>query len=602
MNSARIAGRKRRLGIAACLALSLVTGGWAAAQVKVMASLEQPTVHVSQATILSVEVTVPGGVVPTPRLPNVDHLAISPRGGYHVKQSPFEVTRTFSYYVISDRPGVYSIAPITVEQEGETYSANPVTLTVLERGRPIEAQEAPDYFLKASVDRETVYVNEPVVLTYQQYSRYEPTGRLNLVLDPNVFKGFWHEDVPQQQLSYRREQVGSVQYYVVDLKQVILFPIASGDITIEPVRLRSVLKKPAERQPRRRSLFDDFFFDDFLERTQGTEVEMLANPVTLHVLPLPSEGRPENFSGAVGQYHLTASVNKREVEVGEPITLTVTVQGRGNLKNLPEPALPDLEAFDRYPSPKKESISVKDGTLDGKVTFEYLLVPRTTDANQIGPVQLNYFNTALERYMTEKSDAVALNVLPSARKEEETIVLGAGPRQRQIRILGEDLRYIHTDLDAFRADSGRRLGLPLVVSLHVLPAGLLLGWFVYLRRQRRKEADPAWAGRLRAPRQARRNLRQCERLLQSNEVQLFYSAVERTLLQYFSQRFSVPLAGMTQEDRRRLFLERLQDETLIGQIESILTACDEARFAPGAAEPGRMREILEQLRQILRHG
>ena len=114
MNGTGTPDRHCRLGIIACVVLSLVTGGWAAAQVKVTASLEQPTVHVSQATILSVEVTVPDGVVPTPRIPNVDHLAISPRGGYHVKQSLFEVTRTFSYYVISDRPGVYSIAPITV--------------------------------------------------------------------------------------------------------------------------------------------------------------------------------------------------------------------------------------------------------------------------------------------------------------------------------------------------------------------------------------------------------------------------------------------------------------------------------------------------------
>ncbi len=575
----------------------------ARAQVQVTAQLDRDIIYVRDGALLQVEVIADAPSVPKPILPKVDQMAFTEvpgqRTGLQIINGVTRHSQTFVYRASAYQPGTYEIYPISVEYGGKRYIAQKLILKVIEQGRALE--DAPDYFLKLEADKETAYVNEPILLTYKQYSRWKPTGKIKLDLDVNSFKGFWHEEVPIKDLRVFSEEVGSTPYNVVPLQTIILFPISMGDLTIEPVNLTSVLEKPVDpRQNRRRSIFD---FDDFFSMgsSNAVQVNMQSNPLTLKILPLPNEGKPENFSGAVGQYRMSAAVDKTEVKAGEPVTLRVIVEGRGNLKNLPEPVLPDLKDFEQYESTKHDSISVQGGTISGSVAFDYLLVPRTEEATVIGPVTFNYFDTALKQYRVEKSQPIQLSVLPSDRPRGDMISIGSGGRRRQIQILGEDLRYIQTNAErALNASRANRIPVEMAVVLHAVPAGALLGFYLFLRRQRRKQDDPIWARQLQAPRQARKGLRQCEILLQAGSGEAFYGELQRTLNGYFSGRFGVAIAGLTANERARLFEQRLQNRELSNQIEAIYARCDEARFAPGSASREAMNKTLEEARELLR--
>ncbi len=575
----------------------------ARAQIQVTAQLDRDIIYVRDGALLQVEVMAEAPSVPKPVLPKVDQLAFTEvpgqRTGLQIINGVTRHSQTFVYRVSAYQPGTYEIYPIAGEYGEKRYLAQKLILQVIEQGRARE--EAPEYCLKLEADKETAYVNEPILLTYKQYSRWKPTAKMKLDLDVNSFKGFWHEEVPVKDLRVFSEEVGTTPYHVVPLQTIILFPISMGDLAIEPVNLTSVLEKPVDpRQNRRRSIFD---FDDFfgMGSSNAVQVNMQSNPLTLKILPLPNEGKPNDFSGAVGQYRMTAAVDKTEVKIGDPVTLRVIVEGRGNLKNLPEPTLPNLEDFEQYESTKHDNIAVQGGTISGSVTFDYLLIPRTEKAAVIGPVMFNYFDTALKQYRVERSEPIQLSVLPSDRPRGDLISIGNGGRRRQIQILGEDLRYIQTNAAlALKPSQANRIPIEMAIVLHVVPAGTLLGFFLFLRRQRRKQADPIWARQLQAPRQARKGLRQCESHLQAGSGEAFYGALQRTLNDYFSGRFGVAIAGMTSIERVRLFEQRLQDRNLAEKIEAIYARCDEARFAPGSASREAMNQTLEEARELLR--
>jgi len=592
---------KRALSVAVVLtALILAPPTAASARETIAVRLDPVVVYVGQHSRMTIEVLSTSQPVPEPQLPQIEHLTFrlagTPAQGFRTINNYTEYSKTFSYFVTATEPGLYEIYPVAVDKNGKTTFANKATLKVLQPG-----DKTPDYFLKIKADKTDAYVGEPVLLTFQQYSRVKPTGDIKLDLDANVFKGFWHEIVPNEKLTYRQEAVGSAQYYVVDIQQVIVFPLTSGEVTIEPVSLDSVLEYPRQQtRSRRPNIFDNFGFDSVFGSRDLKRVQMLSNALKLNVHPLPSQGRPEDFSGAVGLYRLAAKVDKPELKAGEPLTLTVTVQGQGNLKNLPEPTLPDLEGFERFESTKKENLSVAGGSPQGQVSYEYLLVPRSAESNVIGPVRLDYFNTALKKYLTEQTESIALNVLPSERGLEESIVIGSGRHRREIRVVGEDLRYIHTERPDLDSDRGKGPGPVLLVSLHVLPLAFVGVFGFFLWRQRRQEADPVWARQRQAPRVARRALRQCEQFLNDQQVESFYGALQRALMQYLSNRSGISLQGLQVEQRRRILAEKLLNEHQVERVESLLAACDEARFSPSAAAAEEMRQRLDQVYEVFR--
>ncbi|HCP99200.1 MAG TPA: hypothetical protein DIT99_00195 [Candidatus Latescibacteria bacterium] len=144
-----------------------------------------------------------------------------------------------------------------------------------------------------------------------------------------------------QHLDYQEEIIDGKRYSVSTLKRIALFPTVTGEQQIAPLSMLCDVQIA-----RRRSLFDSFFddpLDPIYSRTRQTRIE--SETQTIDVLPLPEAGKPDTFKNAVGQFKITASIDQAVAEVSQPLTLTVILSGKGNIKTLEAPVLPTMANF-----------------------------------------------------------------------------------------------------------------------------------------------------------------------------------------------------------------------------------------------------------------
>jgi hypothetical protein len=191
------------------------------------------------------------------------------------------------------------------------------------------------------------------------------------------------------------------------------------------------------------------FFAQFFGR--GEEKTLRTDPIAITVRPLP-DPKPANFKGAVGEYALTAQLDKQKVAVGEPITLTLTVSGRGNIKSLPDLAIPSLTNFRTFDANAATNIEKKDGQVSGSKVFKTVLIPTASGELTIPSVPFVFFDTASRAYRTAKSPPLTVRVSPGAAgaagapafSSTSPGAAGQAASTPGIKLLGEDIRYIRT--------------------------------------------------------------------------------------------------------------------------------------------------------------
>ncbi|MGH9460320.1 MAG: BatD family protein, partial [Vicinamibacteria bacterium] len=261
-------------------------------------------------------------------------------------------TRSIIYRMTPLREGKFLIDSIAVTYQGTDYLTDPIEVEVisgsvvgpgtrppdpLDRFSPPQRRNATTgkVFVEAVLSSPSVYVGEQVVLSYRLCTQVPIMG-LDIEQRPQL-TGFWVEEVQAARNPEPQETtVNGETFYVFDLNpKSILFPTKAGDVTIGPATFSMAVRGSSDP-------FDSFFF-----RTADT-IRRSSEPVTLTVKPLPTEGRPANFSGAVGQYELGLEVDKEKVAAGDPLTVDVVVQGQGNLKTVEVPELPTPQNFRAY--------------------------------------------------------------------------------------------------------------------------------------------------------------------------------------------------------------------------------------------------------------
>jgi oxygen tolerance protein BatD len=252
---------------------------------------------------------------------------------------------------------------------------------------PLAAQDTDtqDYFIKAVVDNPTPFVGQQI--TYH-FMLYDAIGLNGPLYEPSDFEGFWRIDLAD--VAQRVEQLNGRQYSVSEIRTA-LFPTRTGDISIAPA---GVLLPETDSQTKR---------------------ELKSNVVAVQVLPLP-EGAPEGFSGAVGQFEMTATLDRQSVKLGEPITLRLTVTGTGNVEQLSLPSFPIPSTWRMYENPTSYTALQKDDKVIGSKTFELLIFPDHVGSESLPAITLRYFDPSILAYRSVASAAMPVEVLPSDTK------------------------------------------------------------------------------------------------------------------------------------------------------------------------------------------
>lgn len=552
-----------------------------AAEVDVHASLSRDTVEVGETVELTVAVTGAMLGVEAPQLPQIDYLSVvstASQNNIQFVNGDMQRTTVFIFTLRASRAGTYTIPRMDVPVGDETYTTQALTLRVqpsasappappsagqpdfsVPGGEPGGSAEPPkkiDAFTE--VDDPNPWVGEQITLTLTFLQAHTLHLIGNAEYQPPSTEGLVAEPLPDEPQQSR--VINGVTYEVATRRTALIAP-APGQYTIGPATIT--------------------YRSGFADETITTD------PITINVRPLPTAGRPEDFSGAVGSVQLGMSLSTTEVRVGEAVSLRLEVNGTGDLRQI-EPPKVTVEGDARvYQSGEDRQIGPQqtaDGyAIGGRVSFDYLIMPRSAGTLTLKPIVLNYFNPDVERYQSAQTSSATITVRPG--EAGETI---AAPT-------GEELRYIKEDGLALRS-SAPVTSRGWFWALQALPL-LGLGWALRERAERlRRERDPRYRRRVEAARSALRSLRAIDAREAPPEV---YHQVDEVIAEYIAARTGGAAAAITPESARERLLEAGAGEDLADRAHDLLRRLRAGAYAPGASDAPAPREALEEARALV---
>lgn len=616
-----------------------------AEEVQVLGSLDRDTTYVDEEVVLTVRILGSGRNVQAPRLPSYqgfDSFYTGRTSQYTFVNGKSSTTLEFSYVLVPKVPGRYTLEPVQVWIEGKSFRTQPLQVEVLgsqagplqpptsaqqssPSGVPVRTAAAPaaaplttqpagsppqvveddNLFVEALTDKQTAYPNEQVLLTYTLYTRYD-TRYEGFEEEPAV-SGFWIEDFPLgQDLGRDTVTVHGRRYMKADIRRIALFPTAPASYTIQP----GTLKVSIREEPKSSSVFDEFFGDSFFSGAGffARRVERLLKPkpIALTVRPFPETGKPTNFNGAVGQFQMSAAVDKNEVKQNEPVTLKLTLTGEGNIETLSRPPVPELTGFKVYDGDSSTEF-FKSGTpvIAGRKTFEVIFIPTEAGELAVPPVAFSFFDPRREKYEVLNSQPFPLRVIPS----NEPIRLPAGLEEKEafkkdIRKEGQDIRYIHEEIPSEKAAKILRW-------LYRGLAGANLAGFLLVAVglwRRREEALLARDVKLRRRKLARthaerrlKNLRKLTAARETGEVEQFVEEAQKVLNEYFSNQFNISSYSFTKEWLEEKLKELWgPEDPMVREIREFYEMAGESRFGKGSLLAGERREFIDLIEKVIR--
>lgn len=596
---------------AAAVFLSLVMMASAAshAQVTVTATIDQTQIGLNEDFTLSIEVS--GSNAGQPQLPEMESFArlagTSSSQSIQIINGRMSSSHTYHYTFIAIAAGKFEIGPVEVEAGGQVYRSQPIRIEIAQGaagGQPPAPGAAPapqtdptvkaesSIFLRAEVDRKQVYQNQPVIVTFKIYTARNIRNYGNAKIPS--FTGFWVEDypMPRQPRTYQ-QVINGQRFLVAEIKRTALFPQSAGKNTIESMSLECGVQAQSRR--RSRDLFDSFFDDPFFAPME--RVAIASRPVEIEVLPLPAAGKPAHFSGAVGDYSITASVDRTTAKANEAITLKVRIAGQGNIKTLPPPQMDLPLDFEVYDPKVSQQVDTENAQISGSKSWEYVLVPRYAGAHEIKPIALHYFDPRTKQYAVANTKPITLTIEPGSAEYANAAFGGAS--KEDVKLLGQDIRFIATGALPLQRMGARNYTSAWFLTLLALPVlGFIGAWF-WQRHQAKLTTNVAYARSRKATRAAQKQLHTANKLLQANDSKGFYAEVQRALMGFLGNKLNVAEAGLVTDDIAQLLQGKNVAPELISNYLACLHTCDFQRFAPATANGGEMQQFYDKARSVI---
>ena len=442
-----------------------------------------------------------------------------------------------------------------------------------------------DLFIRTSADKDTVFVNEQITLSFRFFQGIE------LLQNPDYEApqktGFWVEDLGPQKSSY--QTVNGRDYRVTEIKTG-LFPTAPGVQTVGSASLTCMVQD----RPRNRDPFS--IFNNFGVFGETKSVKLSSDPIDIVVLPLPAAGKPVDFGGAVGQFTMSASVDKTTVPVNEPITMTVRISGVGNVKTIGMPTVPDIPDFRTYQAGDSENIERVNYELGGSKIYEQVFIPKRAGTYTIPGLSFSYFDPKVKSYKTLTSEPIRIEATPSQDRFASQV---QNLQTNRIDLAAKDIRYLKTEVGNLNSKRSQPLAMsPLFLAFYLIP---IVGYIAVIQQQRRKErleTDHGFRRLKQARKMAEGRLAKAKSHLTANDPDAFYTEISRSLIDYFADRYNLPAFGLT-ADKIRAFASGKQSDQMIDKMLELLQQCDFGRFAPGGSDPAQMQKLWDDAKQLI---
>ncbi|HBB66019.1 MAG: hypothetical protein A2X28_07240 [Elusimicrobia bacterium GWA2_56_46] len=601
----------------AAVALTFLSARPASAALSISAETDKTTVEINDSLYLTLTVTGDSASVPEPALPRMDNFNVYSSGrsqNISIINGKISTSVAFTYILSPRFIGKQKIPPISVFNGKEKYLTQEIEITVTkaaatahppgtdQSGRPARRQPSsaetrtamkPEdlLYLTAETDKKAAYPNEQINLTIRFYTAVPLTSNPQYV--PPQFKNLISEDLPP--VRNGETVVKGARYSYSEIKTA-LFGIEEGRASVNPASVVAQIHSESAIDP-----FDPNFFQQFFSMSagQGETRRVASNPVEIRILPLPA-GAPPSFNGAVGNFTLSAGPDHKEIKTGEALNLSVTVAGKGNLKILTAPKLPDMPDFKVYDTMSSLDISKTGDVIGGKKTFTTILIPKTEGRRIIPPIRFSFLDPQTRSYRELTAGPFEL-LVKKGDGEGKNFSFAHGGQPAGITPLASDIRYVSDRAvpPLLAAAAGRVSALPLWLNLFPAAAVLLSLWLARLNDSRLK--NPLLFRFRKAGGAARAGLAAAAEKLAAGRPQEAAPLLYDSLLAYLHGKSGLKASGLTMKRALSLLREKFPDigEHSLAEIRDLWEKLEAAHFSPGGAGPREVKDMIEKYSSLL---
>ena len=487
---------------------------------------------------------------------------------------------TYTYVLMANKNGTFVIPSAKGTVAGNNMVSSALKIVVSGNAQqgggsnPYQQQQArrvdragarisgQDLFLRVSANKQKVYEQEPILLTYKVYTQVELTALEGKMPD---LKGFHTQEIPlPQQKTFHIERVNGKPYNCVTWSQYVMYPQITGKLTIPSLTFKGiVMQQNPNVDP-----FEAFFNggSGYIE----VKKDFTAPSVNIEVMPLPT--KPAGFSGGVGHFTITSSIDKNKVKAGDPVNVRIVVSGVGNMKLLKQPELNVPKDFEKYDAKITDKTKLTPEGVTGSMIYDILVVPRNMGEYVIPGIKFIYFDTQTNKYQTLTTQPFNIEV------EKGSGSNGSGGYSQYNDNDIHDIMFGETNRQQpSQTFFGSNVYHGVIASIFAVFAIL----FIIFRKRALEFRDVIAMRSKNANKVATKRLRKANKFMKANKKDEFYDEVLRALWGYVSDKLAMPSEQLSRDNISETLTQRGTPEETIKSFITAIDECEYARYAPG---------------------
>ncbi|MDP5092292.1 MAG: BatD family protein [Polaribacter sp.] len=556
--------------------ISILSYSIFAQQAELSVSISKNTLGLNERLRIEFSINKQGGDNFTP--PKFKEFKVVAGPSQSVSQSWINGKVTFSqsytYILKPIRKGELIIEPASIEISGEKIYTKYIKVVVTD---PIDIPDDPNdpeyianqnIHLVAEVTKTNPYVGEGIYVEYRLYVSENVSVFDTSVTEAPQYNGFWNQEIQIDGYPVKMGKYNGQNYRYIVLQKALLVPTKTGNLTIDPMKMDIVIGVPTGRA--------DFFGNVI---SKNIRKEFASPKKTINPKELPLNGKPENFTGAVGDFSFNVTLSKEVLKANESSQIKVDVSGKGNLKLFELPTVETPAELEKYQPERKENVRINTDGISGSVSDSYTIVPQFKGKYKIPKVSFSYFNPKEGVYKTITTEDMYVDVLegkelvsPNNENSQNTV------EKQDVVSLGNNFRYIQTKT-VFQTKktedfyNSNLFYLLLLLPFLAIPIGIFIG-----KRNEARNSDLVGIRLRKAEKLARKFLSEAQKQLGKKEA--FYEALERALHNYLKAKLNIETADISKEKITQILEEKKVDSETITKFIAVLQASDFARYTP----------------------
>jgi hypothetical protein len=482
-------------------------------------------------------------------------------------------SKTYTYTLAPTARGKFTIKQATIVIKGETYKSLPKEVEVTAAVERPDGEKTVDdvadesLHLVAEISKTSPYLNEAVTVVYKLYASPSIDVTNFRALDNPKYNNFWSQDIPVTKYDVQNTTFDGKSYRSVILKRVVLYPQRTGELEIEPLSLDVSLQVPTNKR--------DFFGGRIFAQTNKT---VSAGNRKINVKPLPTEGKPADFSGAVGEFQFSVTTSKNQLNASESLQAKVAINGKGNLKLFEIPSLNLPSSLEVYDPEFNESVRTTLSGMEGNVSNSYTVVPTFKGKYPIPSIAFSFFNPKTEKYQTLSSGEIMINVLEGPTSGAADNTGSISNNKQRVVATGDQFVFNKIKPNLTTINNQYFFGSTSFFLWWLLPV-LLIPLAILFGKKREAIASDVEGNKIkRANKLAKKYLSAAKKALGSKES--FYVALEKALHNYLKAKLKIETSEFSKDKIASLLSEKNVDEATREGFMGLLKNCEMARYSP----------------------